>query len=230
MGCPRGGTTWIWSILESHESTKPFLVNIKKEHGTYKTSESGIYVNKPKKAKKELTKFIKLYKDKLIIEKTPQHTLKHKLIRRDFPKSKFVIILRNPVAIVNSMMNSEMNAFKKYDLDKSIIEVKKYYKSLLDIVNQKNTFLLTYENLFENTKFELAQLFDYLKLDKSNIHKIIDENRHTTKVTVQGSFRKAKPDSYLNDLTKQQINQIENELCDEIVKFNKINFENTCYE
>ncbi|WP_179005935.1 sulfotransferase family protein [Winogradskyella forsetii] len=220
FGCPRGGTTWLWSLLESHSEVLPFTNGVEKDaKGYYSTSESGIYIKEPKRAKKIITSFCKHNKNKHIIEKTPSHTLKYNEIKKDFPYSKDIVILRNPIAIVNSMYSSTMVAFEDYDVNHAILEVKKYYKELSIIINTDDAYIITYENLLKDTKSKFSKVLNYLEIFDENIDVIISENQNTTKVSVSGAFRKGKVDSFKNDLTEKQIKTIEEELNIEIALF-----------
>jgi len=220
FGCPRGGTTWLWSLLESHSNVIPFTNGIEKDaKGYYSTSESGIYLKEPKRAKKIIESFCKLNKTKNVIEKTPLHTLKYDIIKKDFPNSKDIVILRNPIAVVNSMFSSEMVAFKDYDVKHSILEVKKYFKVLSNIINSNSACIITYEGLLEDTKNEFTKVLNYLEISDENIELIISENKNKTKVSVSGAYRKGQKDSFKNDLSETQITIIKEELKEEIALF-----------
>ncbi|RCW91509.1 sulfotransferase family protein [Winogradskyella arenosi] len=222
FGCPRGGTTWLWSLLESHQDIVPFTNGIEKDaEGYYATSESGIYIKQPKKAKKTIVSFCKNNKGKIIIEKTPLHTLKYNLIKKDFPNSKDIVILRNPVAIVNSMYTSNMVAFENYDIDKSIEEVKKYFSVLSGVINAKTAHVISYENLLKDTKTEFTKVLNYLNVSAENIDAIISDNKNKTKVSVSGAYRKGQSDSFKNDLSKEEILLITEGLKVEIALFNQ---------
>lgn len=228
FGCPRGGTTWLWSLLESHQDVIPFLLNFDKIKGNYTTSESGIYVHDKKNARKKIRKFAKQHKRKIVIEKTPLHTLQYKEILSDFPESTFITIFRNPLAIVSSMVNSKMKAFENYDIELSIDEVKKYYDKLIEINQLKNSMSLTYERLYIDTETELKQLLKFLNLNNSHIKNIIDENTNSSKVAVEGAFRKAKIDSYKTEFNDEQISYIETNLKNQINIFKTIDNEYPC--
>lgn len=226
FGCPRGGTTWIWSILESHQEVVPFLQDYSKNDNIYSTSESGIYVKNIKQAKNKINKFIKNNPKKLIIEKTPSHLFFYDKIKKDFPNSKVVIVFRNPIAVVNSMMHSKMKAFENYDLNKSINEVKRYYSSLKEIYTLPKTFYFFYENLYSNQKYELNRIMNFLNLNTDTIEKLIDDNK-SPKISVKGAYRKVYPDSYLEEFSNDEINFISKALHEEINFYNKIYSENS---
>ena len=217
FGCPRGGTTWLWSLLESHADVVPFVHGEKDDSGRYVTSESGIYVRKPREARALLVDFCKRHPNKTVIEKTPLHTLQYDAILKDFPLSKHLIILRNPLAVANSMMHSNMKAFEEYDIDKSIFEIKKYYEALTYLCTRTDLLCITYEQMLADTRLVLSKVFDYLALSDVDIQRIIDENKGTTKVLVKGAFRSGKQSSYLNELTEEQRNKLNAALEEEIV-------------
>lgn len=223
FGSPRGGTTWLWSLLESNEGTIPFLDNAnQKIDGSYSSSESGVYIRDRKNAKKRIYAFAKKHENRIVIEKTPMHTLMYDKILKDFPKSKFIVLFRHPLAIVNSMVSSEMDAFKNHDLNYSIVEVKKYYAKLEELVNREKAIILSYENLHSKTKLVLFEIFELLKLNTNDIDEIIKNNNLKSPINVKGVLRKGLIDSYKTDLTKAQQEKIEIELEHEISLFNKI--------
>lgn len=222
FGCPRGGTTWLWSLLETHPNVVPFTNFIEKDsEGYYSTSESGIYLKEPKRAKKIIQSFCKTNSSYNVIEKTPLHTLKYRAIKKDFPKSKDIVILRNPLAIVNSMYSSNMLAFKNYDIHRSVLEVKKYFTALSDIINTNLPFITTYESLLIDTKYEFIKVLNYLELSDEKLDSLISENMNRTKVKVSGAYRKGQIDSFVDDLSESQILTIKKELEEEILLFER---------
>lgn len=224
FGAPRGGTTWLWSLLESNKGTLPFLDGAKKKtDGTYDSSESGVYIKDKKNAGRKIKLFALNNKDKIVVEKTPSHTLVYDKILKDFPKSKNIVIFRNPIAIVNSMVKSEMDAFKNYDIEYSIKSVKEYYFKLEELSVIKGNIVITYENLLKNTKPILINIFERLNLEINNIDEIIENNKFKTKVSVKGALRKGTIDSFKDDLSENEKSYILDKLKDEIKYFEKIN-------
>jgi len=186
FGVPRSGTTWLWSMLESNKEVIPYLISsIKDENGQYAISETAVY-KKHKRPKKMIQSFANKNYEYRIVEKTPYHTLYFDKIISDFPESKNILILRSPISIVNSMINSQMKAFEKHDIPKSCNEIIMYYKNIRNIVNNSNVYVITYEDLIENTEKELNKVFNYLKITTNDLQKIISENTGKTKVSVKG--------------------------------------------
>lgn len=222
FGAPRSGTTWLWSLLESHCNIIPFVDNAKLNEGIYTTSESGIYIKKPKQAKNILKAFCDANKKSLIIEKTPSHTLRQMTILKDFPNSKSIIILRHPLAIANSMIHSDMHAFSGYDENKAISEIKKYFKELNSLCQKECFMTITYEQLSLNTNDILINMFKYLNLDSRGIDNIVSENSEKTKVGVKGAYRKGKLNSYKEELTEKQQQILKSNLKNEIKFYKEI--------
>lgn len=221
FGCPRGGTTWLWSLFESHKDVLPFVDGVvKNKDGKYSTSESGIYVKRPLQAKKEILNFLNENKGYFIIEKTPLHTLSYNKIINDFPKANYLIIYRNPIAIVNSMVQSNMEAFKDYDIKKSISEVKKYYSSLIQISENHQVTEITYEYLFSNPEKILKNLFQEYNLSTESISEIIASNHKKSPVSVKGVLRKGNSNSFQTDLKVEEQEYIKSKLENEIYFFN----------
>jgi len=220
----------LWSLLESHHDIKPFVDNAELNEGVYSTSESGIYIKKPNEAKRILKAFCRANKNFLVIEKTPSHTLRQKIILKDFPNSKSIIILRHPLAIANSMIHSEMQAFKNHDVNIAIAEIRKYFIELKYLIEKDCFFTLTYEQLSSNTNIILERIFKYLMIDHAEIHKIITENLGKSKVGVKGAYRKGKIKSYEEDLSDNQKAILTTSLAEEIKFYEQIylEFENTC--
>lgn len=224
FGAPRSGTTWLWSLLESNKGTIPFLDGIEKNNdGTYDTSESGVYIKDYKNASKKIKLFVSKNKNKIVIEKTPSHTLIYDKILNDFPKSKNIIIFRNPISIVNSMIKSEMTAFQNYDIDYSIKSVKEYYLKLEELSTKEDSIVITYENLLKNTKSFLTSIFERLNLEISKVDQIINDNKYKTRINVKGAYRKGTIDSFKEDLSVSEMKFIEKSLRAEIKLFKRIN-------
>jgi hypothetical protein len=209
FGCPRGGTTYLWSLLESNEMTVPFINGvIKDENGFYSTSESGIYIKKPEAAKQLIGEFLKQNKNKLVFEKTPLHTLKYKEIIKDFPNSKYIVIYRHPLAIVSSIINSSMNAFKDETLADCISTVQLYYAHLKEIEQLDNSKVVIYENMLRDCNNELFKLFNYLEISVDKVKDIVLLNYKTSKVSVSGVLRKGEASSYKEELSKENQNNL----------------------
>lgn len=224
FGCPRGGTTYLWSLIESNVDTIPFLNGKKKDQNNqYPTSESGVYIRQPKEAKRLIEEFIAKNRSKLVFEKTPMHTLKHTEILRDFPQAKVIVIYRNPIAIVNSIVQSSMDAFKNETLSSSVLTVKKYYAQLNLLSKRENAIILSYESLLEKPEKTLQYLFERLGISVADMDHIIQANYKTSKISVKGVLRKGESSSFKNDMSEENYSFLKKELSHELEIYTSIN-------
>ncbi|GEQ86814.1 hypothetical protein ULMS_23220 [Patiriisocius marinistellae] len=227
FGAPRGGTTWLWSLLESSSEVIPFIDGVKKNmDGSYPTSESGVYIKFPKKAKKKIKLFLKQHPNKTVIEKTPMHTLQYEAILNDFPNSTPLIILRYPLAIVNSILKSEMKAFASHDVVSAVVLVKEYYAKLIELSELKKAVLVRYEDLLADTEMELLKVFKQLNIETSDIGSIILQNDKTSKINIKGVFRSGQKNSFISEMPHEIVKQLKQELSTEIAFYTKFSAKN----
>lgn len=208
FGAPRSGTTWLWSMIATHPDVAAFHIKGR--------SESGVY--RKKNAKKAIEYFAKKNNGKLILEKTPLHTFYAAQIKEDFPFSKNIVLFRHPMAIVNSMLRSDMDAFYKYTLLQSIQEVQRYYEFLPRIDGLR----IFYEELIAHTEIELEHIFKYLRLRTNTVPEIVEKTKNKPTVSVRGVFRKGQPNAYQKEMTPVELETCESELKVEIELFNEL--------
>lgn len=105
FGAPRSGTSWITSLISEH----PHAVRVVPRMLGYSTLdggfETGVFLRKMhRSAIREA--FGLLPADKLCVEKTVDHAFKVDVIARVFPLAKRVVVHRDPVDVVWSLMKS----------------------------------------------------------------------------------------------------------------------------
>ena len=98
------------------------------------------------------------------VEKTPRNTLVIDEIIETFPKSKFVFLWRNPLAIAASMIETfglgKWNLYKtKIDLFQGLENMVMAYGNI-----KSRAFTINYEDLIERPEQICKQMFDYLNL------------------------------------------------------------------
>ena len=118
------------------------------------------------------------------------------------------------------MVQSNMEAFKDYDIKKSISEVKKYYSSLIQISENHQVTEITYEYLFSNPEKILKNLFQEYNLSTESISEIIASNHKKSPVSVKGVLRKGNSNSFQTDLKVEEQEYIKSKLENEIYFFN----------
>lgn len=157
FGCPRSGSTWLWSLLTEHPDIVP-ITSKPPINGVYSTSESGIYINEVNPVKK----IINICRNnKHVLEKTPSHTKIYEKINNIFPRSKNILLLRNPESIFESYLKSNVPGLPKNKLE-IYKEIKLYFKIYQEI--EKNSFVITYYDLKKDTQNVLNSIFHYLGL------------------------------------------------------------------
>lgn len=211
FGAPRSGTTWLWSLLESHDKITPFI-NGKKVDGKYSTSESG-YILKPNLIK-QFTNFCK--KHDVVIEKTPTHTLHYGQIKKLFPNSLNLLIVRHPISIYNSYVKSNLKALPK-SKNLVIADIKKYYAKYNGI--GAKSLVVVYEKMVDDPDGELSKIFDFIGMEKPQY----DDFNTQGKVNLKHVFRKGKKYSYTEDLAPELVKELEKALSNEIVYWKKLN-------
>ena len=109
VGFPRSGTTLLDTILRTHSHTivleeKPYISNIRDEffksnHNKISSLEN-IDLDKIKDVRKNYFKNIKNFDEKnfskIIVDKLPLNIIEIGFIKRIFPKSKFILMMRHP--------------------------------------------------------------------------------------------------------------------------------------
>jgi len=218
VGVPRSGTTWLWGLLSSHpdvvplvredfDPEKPSVVE-----GKRVTSETGAFLRYSEDyIQKVIAQKASANPGKVFVEKTPLHLRKLDRIMAIFPEAKVIHVLRDPRAVICSMMKSTFYPFAT-SLDDAILQCETCHKAIRPFLGEKNLLTVRYEALISNTAKELGGVLDFVELPKDYVQTQVAENRNTSKVAVDGVFRKGKVDSYKEELTPNQIRDIEKEL------------------
>lgn len=131
------------------------------------------------------------------LDKTPRYYLIIPEIMKIFPEAKIIILLRNPLSVLASILNWINNDWSK---------LKNYYIDLFEapilLYNAvralgKNTYVVKYENFVLYPEKEINKLLDYLKLDyKADILNYTKENIPDWKLGDQIGIKKySKPES-----------------------------------
>jgi len=99
------------------------------------------------------------------LDKTPRYHLIAKEIIKLFPDAKIIILWRNPLAIISSMLETwAKGKWKIYNFNVDI-----YYglQNLLKVYQENKTKILTikYENLVKNSKKEIKNIMSFLDLE-----------------------------------------------------------------
>ena len=96
------------------------------------------------------------------LEKTPRHVFFYSKIVNYYPSAKFICMIREPKNVVSSQLTSTRME------NKSVIRLAFLYNkiaaAILNIRNERNVFLIRYEDLTENPEAVLTKTFGFLDL------------------------------------------------------------------
>ncbi len=161
---------------------------------------------------------------RILAEKTPSHAFYMDVIRKVLPDAKFIHIIRDSRSVVSSMIAAEKGWGKSWApnsiKDASIIWWRSVNaaKESAKKMSSDHYIEVHYEDLLENTEYELSKIYDYLKVDCNlGLVKAIVENQDIKKQKAMGGtgfkdfkgkelkepdgfFRKGQVDSWKEEL------------------------------
>ncbi len=218
VGVPRSGTTWLWSLLDSHPETVGITIehihpdissrNIK---GNLVRCETGCFVTDSIEfAEHRLTQVSMRNPGKFLVEKSPTHMIVMGKILKAMPEVMVLHIVRDPRAVINSMLATEF--YSSVNVDDSIKQYEDHMKPFLPFVDHKNVYTLKYEELLYDPNFIIENLCEIIGLDPGHTNKMITENFGKSKIQKPGIFRRGEACSYKKELKPEQIKYIENRL------------------
>ncbi len=174
VGVPRSGTTWLLSILESHPDCRAVTADMLGIEVAQPTKETGLFVRGFSDAD-ILERWARLPNDKLLVEKTPVH-IRHTARIRQLLGAKVVLIRRNPLDVLNSMLKP--NVFwpgSPKTLDDALVE---YNKFNLPPARIEADIHLRYEALWAEPVAVTNRLFSQLGLNQNHTEEIIASTRY----------------------------------------------------
>jgi len=210
ISLPRSGSTMLQKILMSHQEIvstgEPWfllpLTYLQKDEGIkavygHKSSVQAIkflkenYLTDKNSFDKEIRKFaLNMYEntaksknEKYFLDKTPRYYWILDDLIRIFPDAKFIVLVRNPISIFASTIESfHNNSLKRFDYAyyDFFIGPKKISEFVLKHKNNKNIYITKYEKLVKDTG-EIERVFDFLELKFSS--NILND---FTKVNIKG--------------------------------------------
>ena len=99
------------------------------------------------------------------LDKTPRYYEIFDELQLTFPKAKFIIIYRNPLAVLSSILETWVKGnYKNLIAYKADLEQGPEFL-LRDFSQYENTHLVRYENLLKQPQNTVKKLFDFLQLD-----------------------------------------------------------------
>lgn len=189
---PRSGSTLIQKILSQHPDiytrSEPWIML----HPAYSLKKSGILTEYDtafeKKAFEDFIsnipnggrsvylssirecylslyeKYLNHYEKKYFLDKTPRYYLIYDELKEIFPNAKFILIQRNPLAVLGSISNSwtkekwERLYYYRNDLIEAI-------DAILKIKRQPDQLVIMYEDLVSNPEKTLQEICAFIGID-----------------------------------------------------------------
>jgi len=120
---------------------------------------------------REWSSYLDISKD-YIVEKSPPNIIRTRFLQNLFPKSKFIIILRHPLAV--------SYATKRWS-DGSTSELIEHYLKSYEILTKdlrylKNWHIIKYEDFISSPQKTIDTIFNYLELESISIKQKIKKN------------------------------------------------------
>jgi len=249
VGVPRSGTTWLQIMLGSH----PNIATSRETH-LFDIYLTGLFnrwevekVSADHDGLRVLLKqeeFFTLCKDftnavferiasltpgaTVLLEKTPGHMFYYKNIRQLYPHCKFIHLIRDPRAVVASLLAASKEGWGKWAPDNVATAAKKWRNAIhFSQVELKNSLgedykEITYEQLVADVDKTLSPIWSWLGLSHIDIDPNIFSLDAIKSKSDQGPtysparenrnnfFRKGIVDGWRQELTSQDIEIIEN--------------------
>ena len=184
VGFPRSGTTLLDTILRTHSHTivleeKPYISNVRDEFFKFNNNKISslekIDLDKIKDVRKNYFKNIKNFDEKnfskIIVDKLPLNIIEIGFIKRIFPKSKFILMMRHPVDsilscfVTNFAVNEAMIHFLELNdaakLYTEVFNLWKQYKKNLDL----DFHVIKYENIIADFEKTIKKLLIFLNIE-----------------------------------------------------------------
>jgi hypothetical protein len=130
-GCAHGGTTLMATILGANKDWH--LI----------TTETCAYTLDKWTNRSDLIKRLPENSQR-VIEKTPRHVYNLNSIKKDFPQSSFVVMVRNPLDVVLSIYKRDGN------FNNALYQHSSDLTACISVINKQDTVIVEYENIIED--------------------------------------------------------------------------------
>ena len=189
---PRSGSTLTQKILGTHSKiytrSEPWLML----HPSYSLKDSGVcaeysfkynkmaldsflddlpegkstYIKEIKKMYLNLySYYLKGTSHEYFLDKTPRYYLIVDELMEIFPDAKYILLLRNPMAVLGSIINTWCKT-NWYDLSDYKNDLIKAIDSFIDVIEnkEKDFFVVHYESLVVDSEKQFTDIFEYIGL------------------------------------------------------------------
>ncbi len=142
-----------------YAATQDFINNLPKGRDSYITYLSTMYGSM-------YNDYLSTHKKNIFLDKTPRYFLIIDELKEVFPEAKYILLVRNPLAVLSSIMNTWTK--------KNFSKVLNFKVDLIDGLNiivdqisntKNNLYLLRYETILSNPTQTIKECFQYLDLE-----------------------------------------------------------------
>jgi hypothetical protein len=193
-GHHRSGTSLLHDIIKGHTSVSGFSrTEVPRDEGQHLQSvykpanafggpgkyiyDQTSYMNEQhplateKSATTIMTEWRKYYDDRseFYVEKSPPNLIKTRFLQKLFPNSKFIIILRHPLAVGYATQK-----WSRTSIESLVEHTLRGYEILAeDLPYLKKVFVVRYEEFVKNPQQEMDKIYQFIGIDSSPFeHKI----------------------------------------------------------
>ncbi|RQP19207.1 MAG: sulfotransferase [Parapedobacter sp.] len=231
-GCPRSGTSWTWGLLSSFKQVEPLLIEdfptLAKRHSVkqmktgagFVTTETGIFHWNltDREIRQGIAEKARRYPGAVLLEKTPANALQLDRITTLFPKAKIIHVIRDPRAVVNSMLRSTFSSGLRlaHTVSEAIALYRRHAEAAEPYKSYEHLMRIHYESLWRDPFKELGRICRFIGVDASreDLEQVVKANTAKAQTLASNDFRKGKINSYCEELDKRGLLQIEQELAD----------------
>jgi hypothetical protein len=106
------------------------------------------------------------------IEKSPPNLIRTRFLQKLFPSSKFIVILRHPLAVSYATQKWSKTSIKSL-IEHTLLGYEIFQR---DIDYLRHVYVLRYEEFVVNPQDEIDKVFDFLGLNSVSINQIVNSN------------------------------------------------------
>jgi hypothetical protein len=215
LGPPRSGTTWVLSLMKEHPDAVAATVdNLGVRINDAETLETGIFLEDRGLGDEQIRdRFYDLsaaHPGKVIVEKTPIHTLYADRIRAIFPHSALLLVQRDGRDVVASMIKvgKDRDAWRRGapgDVADAAALWLLYAETALACERNHHPIKVLYEDLLANPEAELTRVLAALAMSTTLVRKQIESSRAGKNIPITGVFHQGKSGTWRTQLSSSDI-------------------------
>lgn len=148
-----------FSYEQAHEATTAFLASTGQQESFYANLRDFLFKTYASIDNSADTRFI--------LDKTPRYYEILPLIRQIFPEAKIILLKRNPMAVLHSIIETwhKKNIPQLYSFKRDLLNAPFLMHDFILNHSDRNTMVITYEALIDEPENEVAKLYNWLGIE-----------------------------------------------------------------